>query len=103
MPTLSRQNTSWSTRALYGAGVAAFLAVIVLAYGGMMSNFVRWILVPFLVVSVAGAFGGVAFALTDPLRHDDGWRHTAADMLSGMVYLAIVSGTFIALLDVPRW
>ena len=89
-------------RAAAGAALGAFVAIIALSYGGMMSNFVRWILLPTILVSIAGALGGMAFAVTDPLRRSGGWRRTFANALSGLFYALVVCAAFLAALNRPR-
>lgn len=91
----TKQPAPLKNHALKGMGIAVVLLVLAFAFLGRPntgSN--RWMVLPSILVPLAGAFGGMVFYVTDPLRLKGGWRRTVADILSYMLYLFIVAAAF---------
>lgn len=98
-------SSSLSKRMLLGVGIALILITIFLlgvgepnpAWGKL------WMIRPLIIVSLAGAMGGVFYYFMDHLRYQGGWRKTLAYILSLIGYIiALWLGTVLGL-DGTLW
>ena len=83
---------SASKRMLQGAAIGLILISFFLI-GGQQANpewSKVWMLKPLLMVSAAGALGGLFFYNMDHLRAQGGWREPFALVLSLMVYIVVL-------------
>lgn len=78
-----------SKRMLLGAAIALTLITILLA--GVNAPNPEWgkfwMIRPLVIVTLAGAMGGLFFYFMDHLRYQGGWKKAVAIILSLLVYL----------------
>lgn len=79
-------------RMAQGAGMAFILIVLFLGSAGEGDpDWPRfWMIRPLIIVSLAGALGGVFYYNMDHLRDLGGWRKALANVLSLLVYLLVL-------------
>ena len=79
------------TRIGQGAAIGAILIVIVfiLIEEPRPDDLVRMVL-PLTLVPAAGALGGAVYFWLDPLRSRSGWKRSAANFLSVLIYLLLI-------------
>ena len=51
-------------------------------------------LLPLILVPVAGALGGAAYYMADPLRRTGGWQKVAANFLTTLLYGLVLAAAF---------
>lgn len=97
--------TSLGKRALQGAGIAFVLIAVFLLKADEPDPAWHklWMLRPLLVVSAAGAAGGVFYYFMDYLRYQKGWKKVLANVASLIVYIVgLWLGTILGL-DGTMW
>lgn len=88
--------TSLKKRVLQGGGFAMFLVVFsITLVGDGEGQSVRSIVLPLLLVPLAGCIGGVVFYITDPMRQERGWWRAAANIVSVMAYCLLLFISYI--------
>ena len=86
------QRSTAGKRMLQGAGIALILiSLFLLGAGEPNPEWPKfWMLKPLLVVTTAGALGGLFVYNMDPLRSLGGWRKILAILISLLVYLVVL-------------
>ena len=105
LTTQPLHRASLSKRMLQGAGIALILIIVFLLGAGEPDpDWPRlWPIRPLIIVSLAGALGGVFYYFMDHLRHGGGWKNTLAIFLSLIGYLIVLwLGTVLGL-DGTYW
>ena len=79
-------------RMLQGAGVGLILILVFLLSAGEPDpGWPRfWMFKPLLIVSLAGALGGLSYYNLDHLRAQGGWRMAGANIGSLLVYIVVL-------------
>jgi hypothetical protein len=74
---------------LLGGGIALFLILLfLLPIKNPNPDWPKfWMVRPIIVVTLAGAIGGVFYFFMDHLRYQGGWKKIAANVVSLLVYL----------------
>lgn len=96
-----------STRVLQGAGIAAILVVLFLSFGGepnslYLQGSIRWMILPLIMVPIAGALGGVVFFVLDHMRYEGGAMKALANLISFLIYLFLLLMSFVLGMNGPN-
>lgn len=90
---------------LWGAGIAFILLIIFLfvtSRGEM--DYGSWVLVPIFSVTVGGGFGGIFYSIMGLFRNQGGRKKVLANIISILVYAAILYCSLIIALDMTgQW
>lgn len=83
-------------RIVLGAGSATLLLTFIfLTMGGTNMENLRWMILPYLCVPVAGALGGLIFDMMEPMRKSGGLKGVLSIILSAVIYMLLFAAAFI--------
>lgn len=95
-PTITKRK-SLKRRMLYGAVLAAILLVIAFAIGATPhpgKELLDLILIPAIMVPIAGAAGGAVFHFTRPMAEKGTWQKVLAYIISLLAFLLFILTAF---------
>ena len=97
-----KMNIVASKRMLQGAGFAfALLTSIFLTMGALNTSDLRWIILPYIFVPVAGVLSGYFFHLFQPMRDRGGIYRAVSNILNLVIFLILFSTAFILGMNGP--
>src|SRR5690606_12855484 len=85
-----------SMRMLLGSVMATgILTLIFMSLGESNKQDLRWMILPYLLVPIAGGLGGLVYHLLEPLRNQGSILKFASLSLSSMIYAFLFAVAFI--------